>query len=109
MTERDADERRTMAEVSHTHPETNETFGAVYRRGPAMADGGATDARTAEGEETEETPDEPAATDAESSGSEATDATDAADDDRDPMREVDHTPREGEGANEVWERGDVDE
>ncbi|ESP89015.1 hypothetical protein [Candidatus Halobonum tyrrellensis] len=36
------DEGATMADVRHTHPETGETFGAVYRRGPAVADGGAT-------------------------------------------------------------------
>ncbi len=30
-----------MADVSHTHPTTHETFGAVFQRGPAMADGGA--------------------------------------------------------------------
>nr|WP_224450134.1 hypothetical protein [Haloprofundus salilacus] len=29
-----------MAAVSHTHPHTSETFGAVFQRGPAMADGG---------------------------------------------------------------------
>ena len=30
----------TLADVSHAHPETGETFGAAYRRGPAVADGG---------------------------------------------------------------------
>ena len=30
----------TMADVSHAHPETRETFGTVYRRGPAVTDGG---------------------------------------------------------------------
>lgn len=29
-----------MADVNHTHPYTGETFGTVYRRGPAVADGG---------------------------------------------------------------------
>ena len=29
----------TMADVSHTHPLTGETFGGVYRRGPAVTDG----------------------------------------------------------------------
>ena len=47
------DERRrtdemTMADVSHTHPHTGETFGSVYRRGPAVADGGQDDASDAE-------------------------------------------------------------
>jgi hypothetical protein len=85
----DENQRPPMAEVSHTHPETNQTFGTVYRRGPAVADGGEPDARTEADEQSTESADE--------------------DDERAPMREVDHTPREGEGANEVWERGDVDE
>jgi hypothetical protein len=80
--DRQAAGRQTMAEVSHTNPNTGETFGTVYRRGPAVADGGSTDAR-------------------------GTDADPASEDEeRDPMREVDHTPRDGDGANEVWERGD---
>jgi hypothetical protein len=29
----------TLADVDHTHPHTDETFGGVYRRGPAVADG----------------------------------------------------------------------
>ncbi|WP_313691360.1 hypothetical protein [Halorarum halobium] len=35
----------TLADVSHVHPETSETFWDVYRRGPAMADGGERRAR----------------------------------------------------------------
>ncbi|QLG63499.1 hypothetical protein [Halorarum salinum] len=35
----------TLADVSHVHPDTAETFWAVYRRGPAVADGGARRAR----------------------------------------------------------------
>jgi hypothetical protein len=73
--------RQTMAEISHTNPNTGETFGTVYRRGPAVADGSG-DAR-------------------------GTDADPASEDeDTDRMRDVDHTPRDGDGANEVWERGD---
>ncbi|MFC5367957.1 hypothetical protein [Salinirubrum litoreum] len=79
--------RQTMKNVSHTNPNTGETFGTVYRRGPAVADGGSTDARGTDAD--------PAA---------ETDETD----DREPMREVDHTPRDGDGANEVWERGEED-
>jgi hypothetical protein len=76
---------QTMKQVSHTNPNTGETFGTVYRRGPAVADGGSTDAR----------------------GGGADPATEADEaDERDPMREVDHTPRDGDGANEVWERGE---
>ena len=73
--------QETMADVNHTNPSTGETFGTVYRRGPAVADGGSTDAGEAGGED---------------------DGTD----EREPMREVDHTPRDGDGANEVWERGE---
>ncbi|WP_424004242.1 hypothetical protein ACOZ4I_06680 [Haloarcula salina] len=33
--------RQTMRNVDHTHPETNATFGAAFRRGPVVAaDGG---------------------------------------------------------------------
>ena len=34
------EQRQRMADVNHTHPYTGETFGTVYRRGPAVADGG---------------------------------------------------------------------
>ncbi|AUX10281.1 hypothetical protein AArcSl_2663 [Halalkaliarchaeum desulfuricum] len=47
MTER---ETRTMANVSHTNPNTGETFGTVYRRGPAVADGGEPRDATSESE-----------------------------------------------------------
>jgi hypothetical protein len=79
--------RQTMADVSHTNPTTGETFGTVYRRGPAVTDGGAADARGTDAD--------PASEDEET-------------DEREPMREVDHTPRDGDGANEVWERGEED-
>ena len=42
MTDTDED---TMANVNHTHPHTDETFGGVYRRGPAVADGGEVETR----------------------------------------------------------------
>ncbi|EMA23485.1 hypothetical protein [Haloarcula argentinensis] len=46
------DSRTTMGSIEHTHPETNGTFGAVFRRGPVVAaDGGERDAE----EETDET------------------------------------------------------
>jgi hypothetical protein len=61
-----------MKDVQHTHPYTGETFGQVYRRGPAVADGG--DRRETDSEAEE-------------------------------MADVDHTPREGEGADDVWTRG----
>ncbi|MGM0591608.1 MAG: hypothetical protein ACQETI_08285 [Halobacteriota archaeon] len=40
MSEEEASNRPTMADVAHTHPYTGETFGQVYRRGPVVADGG---------------------------------------------------------------------
>ncbi|EMA10080.1 MULTISPECIES: hypothetical protein [Haloarcula] len=44
--------RTTMGNIEHTHPQTNGTFGAVFRRGPVVAaDGGERDAE----EETDET------------------------------------------------------
>jgi hypothetical protein len=50
--ETESENESTMATVSHTHPHTDETFGGVYRRGPAVADGGEAAART-RAEETE--------------------------------------------------------
>ncbi|WP_101297563.1 hypothetical protein [Halegenticoccus soli] len=35
-----------MRDVTHTHPYTGETFGAVFQRGPAVADGGESPARS---------------------------------------------------------------
>ena len=72
----------TMADVSHTHPHTGETFGDVYRRGPAVADGGRDDAPDANANESTNT----------NTGAET-------------MCDVDHTPPHGEGANDVWARG----
>lgn len=80
-------ERAKMKDVSHTNPSTGETFGTVYRRGPAVADGGSPDAR----------------------GTDADPSTEADEtEDRESMRDVDHTPRDGEGVSEVWERGGED-
>ncbi|GGK61756.1 hypothetical protein [Haloarcula sebkhae] len=48
-----SDSRTTMGSIQHTHPETNGTFGAVFRRGPVVAaDGGERDAE--DEEETDE-------------------------------------------------------
>jgi S-adenosylmethionine:diacylglycerol 3-amino-3-carboxypropyl transferase len=66
-----------MGEISHTHPDTGETFGTVYRRGPVVADGGedvATDESTAENVE------------------------------RPTMKDVDHTPTDGT-VTRIWDRG----
>ena len=76
--EEHATDERTMGGVSHTHPRTGETFGdsQVYQRGKVAV----------------------------VDGGEA----DSADDEGEgkPMKEVDHTPREGApSTNEVYERG----
>ncbi|QIO23259.1 hypothetical protein [Haloarcula sp. JP-L23] len=51
------DTNDTMGDVDHTHPHTNETFGAAFKRGPAVAaDGGERDSEAdAEGNRTAET------------------------------------------------------
>nr|WP_267625355.1 hypothetical protein [Halobium salinum] len=79
-----------MGEVSHTNPQTGETFTTVYTRGPAVADGGtAPNGRgTADGGAVPERDDE----------------EDAGDGQR--MKDVEHTAPNGDEPNEVWERGD---
>jgi hypothetical protein len=79
----EADDRRqrsggTMGGVSHTHPRTGETFGdsQVYQRGKVAVVDGGEADSAAEEHEEK------------------------------PMKDVDHTPREGApAANEVYERG----
>jgi hypothetical protein len=70
-----------METVDHTHP-AQDAVADVYRRGRTglRADGG-----------------EDAETD-----------TDAGPDARTRMRDVSHTPTDGDGTNEVWARGDGD-
>ncbi|KAB1194273.1 hypothetical protein GJR96_12845 [Haloferax sp. MBLA0076] len=65
-----------MGDISHTNPYTGETFTTVYERGPAATDGG-----------------EVAGTTPEMTGGSET------------MEDVDHTPRNGADASEVWKRG----
>lgn len=75
-TEQQTSDRQTMADVSHTDPFRNRSAGALFRRGPTVvADGGKAEQK--------------------------------ADDDTEKprMRDVDHTPRDGESANRVFERG----
>ncbi|MBV0922698.1 hypothetical protein KTS45_00655 [Halomicroarcula limicola] len=73
-----ADGDSTMGDVDHTHPHTNETFGAAFQRGPAVAaDGG------------------------ERSGErDAEDETEA----EETMSDVDHEAP-GEGVTRAYERG----
>lgn len=78
MTE--GDDRPTMGDVSHTHPYTGETFGGIYRRGPAIADGGERPSATASAGEQTQT-----------------------------MRDVNHVAPDGEGVARVWKRGAPEE
>ena len=70
-------DRPTMADVSHANPRTGDTLGDVFRRGPAVADGGAAERDHA--------------------------ATQDSDGDE-TMGDVDHTPP-NEDVNDVWARG----
>jgi hypothetical protein len=79
----------TMRDVAHTHPYTGETFGAAFRRGPPVTDGGRS-----------RDPDAAADVDPESDAGPTAGATDAA-----SMADVDHTPVHGDGARGVWDRG----
>ena len=78
----------TMADVDHTHPETDQAFGTVYRRGPVLADG--------EGPAVGR---DPGTGDARADGG-------ADESERDRMADVDHEAPHGDGARGVWERGD---
>lgn len=92
MTETDGDDppaetpTQTMGGVSHTNPETGESFGdsQVYTRGRvAIVDGGRAEAENQSEEDKE-----------------------AHENDEEPMGEIDHTPREGApDTSEVYERG----
>lgn len=77
--------RQSMREIQHTHPYTDETFGAVYRRGPMLADGGRTDAKRA--------------------GTPTSDS----DADRQSMASIDHVGPSDERPNAVWNRGFEDD
>lgn len=76
--------RPSMAEISHANPYTGSTLGGVFRRGPAVADGGAV---------TDETD---------------TGGDDAVDTDPHTMADVDHTS-DAAGVNDVWHRGTTDD
>ena len=81
-----------MRDVDHTHPETADSFGDAFRRGPDVAaDGGERDAEPADDNENDTATE--TATDAETS--DAVDAT---------MDEVDHTSA-AEGVDRSFERG----
>ncbi|MDX1747916.1 MAG: hypothetical protein R3324_18435 [Halobacteriales archaeon] len=93
MTTEDASVEWTtrMTDVDHTHPQDDPAMRAVFQRGrrPVATDGGR---REASGD------DERPAENALEGGPEM--------DGADPtMREVSHTPSTGDGANEVFQRG----
>ena len=99
------DSRATMGEISHTHPYTGETFGGVYRRGPAIADGGES-SPVQTGATTDATPESAAHPNADAETDTDTKAdtdTDTDTDDVARVRDVDH--ESSATANEVWSRG----
>ncbi|WP_135303114.1 hypothetical protein [Haloarcula amylovorans] len=71
-----ADDGSTMGDVDHTHPHTNETFGAAFKRGPAVA----------------------------ADGGERSSEHDAEDEADETMADVDHEAP-GEGVTRAYERG----
>ena len=81
MTDRTEETDQRMTDVDHTNPHTGETFGTVYRRGPAVADGG--ERRDAAGDTRQES---------------------TAESDRKTMADVDHESPNGDVAG-VWDRG----
>ena len=72
-------DRDAMSDVSHTNPYTGSTLDDVFRRGPAVADGGVGEPGSGR-----------------SAGSSLTED--------DTMADVDHTPEHGR-VNDVWVRG----
>ncbi|MFB6191711.1 MAG: hypothetical protein ABEI11_00135 [Haloarculaceae archaeon] len=101
--ERGDDGRRTLGEISHTHPHTGSAFGdtMTFERGTTVAaDGGERDARSSSDDRSFDGGERgPRSADADDG-----DPDDPADGNR--MRDVDHTPRkESEGTNDVYERG----
>ncbi|QLG48947.1 hypothetical protein [Natrinema halophilum] len=95
----DNDTTDTMADVSHTNPDTGETAGRLFNRGPTVAaDGGE---RTADSRSSSEQ-----RSDGGTPTSETADETDESTDAAGTMRDVDHTPpKEADDANRVFERG----
>lgn len=84
--------RPTLGDLSHTHPDTDEAFGAAmaYKRGPVVAADGGERGAVDEGE--------PEAEEDEADESDHLEA-----DER--MRDVDHAPPDGDEVNRVHQRG----
>jgi len=79
-----------MKDVDHTHPHTNDTFGAAFTRGPAVAaDGG------------EPSSGRRASSDLRSDGGQNADRTS---DEAQTMADVDHTSQ-ADGVDRAYERG----
>ena len=102
MTEEDGrnadSNKQTIGDISHTNPYTNETFGGIYRRGPAVADGGA-EPKPVDSDESGDVGADDADEDASSADADSADGTQT-------MGEIDHTPRDL-NVNNVWDRGDT--
>ncbi|RKD98028.1 hypothetical protein [Halopiger aswanensis] len=97
-----ANDARTMADVSHTNPYTGETTGRLFSRGPTVAaDGGERTDGSRSSSERRSDGGRPADAEAD----ETDDGT--AERKRDTtMADVDHTPpHDAEDANRVFERG----
>jgi hypothetical protein len=104
MTDTDGRRRpdaQTLKHVSHTHPDTDRTFGGNFtfaRAGAIVADGGRPDVVPEDGSEPADD-EEPAGED---------DEEPAGEDDEEPatLADVEHTPPgDSEDANRVFERG----
>jgi hypothetical protein len=88
------DDSTPMGDVSHTHPHADRgTVNRPFQRGPVVAaDGGRREARDAD------------ARDADARDADAREEDDEQTDE-DRMKDVNHTPPHGEGADRVFERG----
>jgi len=91
--------RPTLGDLSHTHPDTDEAFGAAmaYKRGPIVAaDGGERD--SVDGDATG---------DEQENGADEADEEPRTEDDagNERMRDVAHEPPDGDEVNRVHQRG----
>lgn len=92
--------RTTMADVDHTHPYDDRSFGAMFRRGPIVAaDGGRADA---DRDSNDPSPEETARDPVDETGRRIPEQTDRMDQ---TMKDVSHTPPDGDDVNSVFERG----
>ena len=106
--------RPTLGEISHTHPDTGEAFGAAiaYKRGPVVAaDGGREPdgswvgqaAKRSDGGEREAVDRGSSEDEAGEDGETGEERIDANEEER--MRDIDHAPPDDGDVNRVYERG----